>query len=732
MSLYLGSENPNTLVLKYEPTKDEIETKKAYSSLENYTVFKALDAFLSSDTTQYRYLKNDAITDPSVLLEGLQSFVILSEITRIFLVGEEMTKFFLSYESFDDVKFKVFEMEVKGLKSKLQLIPISEFNPSTQKAEEYIDLVANNLPGNEYLRSLKVMNIDEFIAHLDKVLDAYNSAEINDIGFDTETTSLNPHEKKGNITTFSIYDKATNIAAACFFRSPEKWIPQEKMCLLNQLPNISDKLVNSNLWEDRVALTELVNKWLEDWTSLEFHPYEYTMSIDEDAIKANMIAILQAIKAVRARTWENRTEQIVNLFKEIQPLYEKEINIYNNGYKQSDFDRLLSKMSEVLNTVPIIGQNIKFDITYLLKHNIGNKLKVRQDTLADAIFDFDAPKKKDLGTLVSWYTDISEGWKDAMQADERVKRPKTGTRYDRVEYEKHSSYAATDGITAWKVGQTLQDKLKDKTVWFKLRPYMMKGLRAFSRAEIFGVTVDVGAYKILEDAYIQQMADSIEKMSSLPIARKILDKFGIEKVNPAVNGANSHSNNILFSKDGYNLESIESTTAGYPSLSKAIVQDLIGQLDNSLNSFEIRKQKEESGEFDKDIFLKPLLCANSDTLLTEERIEVLKEAREYLQALGEWKEVQRLNSTYIGGIKFFEENLNDPSTYYTEFNIVGATVTGRLSSGFHGQPRESDIKKLWTSAWASTSQRSYADSQIPGEKYLAPPPPFVYDIEFEE
>lgn len=718
----IGSEDPSNLVLFYCPA--EISDTSFFNGSDSLVV-DALTEYLSFKDSSYRYLLSDPQFSVESALDSLKRYLLFSNVNRIYLVGEQVTRVFMSFEQFKDVVYQKFPIQLEELEvaKEVTLIPLPD---DITNYEAYKQEIKTRLPGNSYISSLCVMEVPEFIEHLHLLEELYDKEELKEIGFDTETTSLNPHERKAAITTFSLYDEATGKAVACFFRSPEKWVPRKKIEVLDKLIDFYQLVLNVNTWENRESLVSRAKELETEWVSLQYFPNEFAFSKLEDSISLNIRELYSLLRQIKASTYISRYEKLMSLSEELQDLYEKEYRLYKTGYTEQDFANVYAAMSSLLNKVAIIGQNIKFDVTYLLKYNIGKQLRISQDTYADAIFDFDAPRKKDLGTLTEWYTDISGGWKDEMQEDERVKKAKIGTRYDRVEYQKHSLYAATDGISAYLVGKGELSRIKDKTVYRRLRPYLLRGLKAFAKAEVMGVSVDCSAYEILKQKYIDQLTESIEDMSNLPIARKVLTSLGIERINPNVNGANSHVNNVLFSQEGYKLKSSKRTESGYPSVDKVVIDEMIDSLDEVIASYELRQAHPE--QYD------PLdhLFDGHGHLVTPSRFEELKEASAFLNHLKDYKEVLRLHTTYIGGIKMYEENIGTASAYFTEFNIVGATVTGRLSSGFHGQPKVSDIKKLWTSAWASTSRREYALEQHPGERYLPCPPPSQYQLTLED
>ena len=720
---YLGSDNPVNLILFLRPPSDS-EGLDFFQGKDSLIV-DALTDYFNFENSSYRYFLSDASDDVTDSLSSLKRYLLFSEVKNIYLVGGEISNVFISFESFEDVKYNKFPVQLEELElsKEIVLIPISD---DVSNYEAYKQELRDKLPGNEHLSKLCVMEIPEFVQHLSTLEKLYDEGKLKEIGFDTETTSLNPHERKAAITTFSLYDEITGKAVACFFKSPEKWVPIEKIQVLEKIIDFYQYVLNINTWEQKEELVASSKALENEWLSLQYFPFEFAFSKLEDDISLNIRELYTILRQIKASTYSNRYSKIASLSEELQLLYEKEYSLYKTGYTESDFISVYTAMSSLLNKVSIIGQNIKFDVTYLLKFNIGKNLSISQDTYADAIFDFDSPKKKDLGTLTEWYTDISGGWKDEMQEDDRVKKAKIGTRYDRVEYQKHSLYAATDGISAYLVGKGELHNIQDKPVYKRLRPYLLRGLKAFAKAEVMGVSVDTSAYEILKQKYIDQLTESIEDMTNLPIANRVLKSIGIEKINPNVNGAKSHVNNVLFSKEGYKLQSIKQTESGYPSVDKSVIDEMIDSIGEVINAYELRQSNPDGYD--------PLdhLFDGHGNLVTEQRYEELKEANTFLNHLKDYKEVLRLHTTYIGGIKEYEENIGTSSAYFTEFNIVGATVTGRLSSGFHGQPKVSDIKKLWTSAWATTSKREYAVTQHPGERYLPYPPPYQYQLTLED
>ena len=341
----------------------------------------------------------------------------------------------------------------------------------------------------------------------------------------------------------------------------------------------------------------------------------------------------------------------------------------------------------------------------------------------------DVNGRLDLGTLSNKYVPELGHWKDDMATDPRVSKKKHGKRYDRVELKKHGLYAAGDGFATYKVHEILTERANGAEYLTNIRPIICRGIRQFCMAETHGFTVDMELLEVLRGVYTDRMANSIEVMSLLPKARQVLGRLGAERVNPNVNGAGSHCANILFGLDGYALEPTGTTGAGYPSLDKEARAELKSQIKQTEETWQTFQKSS-----DQEQFLRPAVCANTSMRLSEHYMEHFNEAATFFKALSEYKDVSWLTSMYIDPVENAKKLNAEPSIMHAEFNIVNATVTGRLSSGFHLMPKKSDAKKLLISAWNRKSSRAFRSMarRIPGTRYQPVPRPAIIEVELED
>jgi DNA polymerase I-like protein with 3'-5' exonuclease and polymerase domains len=622
--------------------------------------------------------------------------------------------FDLSLEAWDAAVFKPINIPLG--ESVLTVVPVPRSDiPSYYKSK----LKDINYGG--YDDTYVVMPPEDFVPHAKKLIQLHKDGEIHAIGFDTETNSLQCYLTHSKITTVSVYDDYTKLKVACVFQHPQLFTPVVKAGCYHRLYGIMDEVVNSHLWQDRDRITKLVGDWLQEAYSLEGHPNYLTTSEREDDILRKVSDIFVILKNLKARSALDKRDPITAMANSVSVDLKWLLELCFNGVTPSKVMKLFAVIDELLNEVPIIGHNSKFDVRYLFEFNLGLQLKLEADSMLDAsLLLGDVNGRLDLGTLANRYVPELGHWKDDMATDPRVNKKKHGKRYDRVELKKHGLYAAGDGFATFMVHKILTERSGDAEYLTNIRPIICRGIRQFCMAETHGFTVDMELLEVLKKVYNDRMTNSIEVMSTLPKAKEVLARLGAERVNPNVNGAGSHCANILFGLDGYALEPTGTTEAGYPSLDKEARAELKDQLKSTKSTWEAFMKSS-----DQEQFLRPAICANTSRRLNEDYMAHFSEADQFFTALTEYKDVSWLTSMYIDPVENAKKLNADPSIMHAEFNIVNATVTGRLSSGFHLMPKKSDAKKLLISAWNRKSTRQYRSMlrRVPGLRYQPLPRP---------
>jgi hypothetical protein len=108
--------------------------------------------------------------------------------------------------------------------------------------------------------------------------------------------------------------------------------------------------------------------------------------------------------------------------------------------------------------------------------------------------------------------------------------------------------------------------------------------------------------------------------------------------------------------------------------------------------------------------------------------DMLKEAKVFIEAILNYSMWQKLKTAYIDS-RWDEEN-QQAIPYHADFKIVGATYSGRLSSGMHTLPQAGHIRDLYASIWNSESNRVLDLTHEIGETYN--PTPGLVEVEYED
>lgn len=244
---------------------------------------------------------------------------------------------------------------------------------------------------------------------------------------------------------------------------------------------------------------------------------------------------------------------------------------YVGAPKQLNFDETLAKLKPLLEdpTSLKVGQNLKYDRSVLLNHNIELK-GITHDTMLESYILDSVSNRHDMDTLCEKHLNHTNvAFKDIAGTG---KKQLTFNQIDLYENEETdfkgaSFYAAEDADMTMRLHNFFWPQLKPRKRQEKLyREVEMQLLKVLSNIERTGVLVDA-------DMLTQQSQELSQRMSKLE--KKIFDKAGCE-----FNlGSPKQIQEVFFSEDKLNLPIISKTKKGQPSTGVEVLEKLAEEHD---------------------------------------------------------------------------------------------------------------------------------------------------------
>ena len=604
-----------------------------------------------------------------------------------------------------------------------------------------IDLLYSDFTNSDslqYVDNADYISIPKFIEYLDKVKQLYLDKKIEYVVFDIETNTTEWAEDWSKICLISMADNYTKYAYSCAQYHPEVWMSEFRR---NFWENLWSYLNNIYLQESNIdiinASKDLVVK-IKNFKDNLINNYEVN-SWFEDEFLDKLITLSKSLSLKGTKKQENeivlkKKQEIIDFSKENNDLITKIKDLdKNKEHIEEEIQQLWNKLDEVLSIVPIVGQNIKFDVGFLYSKNIAkDSIHIVGDTLAEAcmltkILDDKGLKiDLDLESLYEKETGKQNSWKSKFKSSDRVKVLKLGTRYDNVELDRLGIYSALDSYCTLELHQIYQEKLKSRIKEDgsnKLETFLMEQYNAiemFCSGETYCWSPDIYLTKLLYERSIIDMEDRFNDILNLDVVKQfLLDNPEQETFKINTSGAQSHKAKILFDKRYFALDPIEAGKSGAPST-------------------------------DTDKVLKPILKAAKDTLkenkpyfeyikadktkfsvkVTEEYKKVLESIIKFINALLEYAMWNKLKTGYIDAI--WDNNRKVSIKYRPNFKIVNATYSCRLSSGMHTLPKAdiTNLRDVYCSIWNHNSTRKLDQDHLIGKTYN--PPYGLIEVEYED
>jgi len=347
--------------------------------------------------------------------------------------------------------------------------------------------------------------------------------------------------------------------------------------------------------------------------------------------------------------------------------------------------KLMSKCREMLETIPIVGHNLKFDLKFCKVH-MGidlNKVKVFGDTIIMAHQRYNKMVSLSLKNLSRNLFDIKEEWEKEIKDYLDLYRLKKDSHYGNIPTGILCKYAALDVY----YNDLLYKKLKGEIKRFQgiLKSDVIVGVDKtvdlitnlivpFSEAECVGVSCNRDIANFINNSLISSNNDLYSKILQFGEIKRFIDvkMGGLLKINLKKRvqlsvkeltdrcfniGSNDDISMLLFSENYFSQ-----TTDG----------------------IEVSKK---TGKFSVD---------KASLNIISNRPDAPDSVKNFIQYLLQYKNNAKTISTYTS--KILTETVDN--TFKPEYNLIG-TVTGRFSSGFHTMPKKSDIKRIFNSRWQS-------------------------------
>lgn len=360
----------------------------------------------------------------------------------------------------------------------------------------------------------------------------------------------------------------------------------------------------------------------------------------------------------------------------------------------SDRAKLRAKTKELLETVPIAGHNLKYDIKWAVWHFAVNPLLVQifMDTY-DVSFQVNSTGPgvdNSLKGNARQCFAVTEDWDRVVHMYLGGFRLTKDRHFGNIPTGMLARYAALDTyynnmLVAHfmeNVPQSLLDAAYNVT----------RAIIPYVEAETSGMAIDKDIHGYLKREYEQYLKDKFKHICELPKVSRMVAEYlkpiveaNTRKKKPlpmtelkwqALNLKNAAKVSSLFYESKYyNLPKLNDfrTPAGGYSTGKEVRKHMLEAVLTDAKLEAIRKK----GKKDQKAY------------------DVLVEARDFVKSLHDFKRITKLLDDYL---KSMESDMVE-GIFRTSFNPNG-TITGRASSPFHSMPNRCDVKRIIASRWA--------------------------------
>jgi len=372
--------------------------------------------------------------------------------------------------------------------------------------------------------------------------------------------------------------------------------------------------------------------------------------------------------------------------------------------------KLKLKTRDILNTIPVVGHNFKFDAKYALWYRMCdlNKLNILDDTMNLAFQIYSNPKKGflKLKNLCRMFFDVKDDWEDPIEIYlSKFSRIKDRN-YGNIPTGLLGLYGGLDVF--W--NKHLYNFLKRSLPWQmdNITNIVNSAIKPFVEVETKGIKLDMDMWNLMNDSYTSKLETWNKEIKSLNVIQQYIqsklpelrDKNSRAKKKKSEEDLLNEAFKITSGKDLtkliYNKEYYGLPTNKFfltkkkkePQTDKKVIEFM---LKNNLTHIGkgklIENWKNKVGNKIKDV--------NKAVNAGKKYVEGLHEVEKFFRLLLKHKRIETLMSSYIDPVP---EKKSFEGMYKPEY-LLSHVITGRFSSGFHTMPRQSDIKRLYTSRW---------------------------------
>jgi uracil-DNA glycosylase family 4 len=352
--------------------------------------------------------------------------------------------------------------------------------------------------------------------------------------------------------------------------------------------------------------------------------------------------------------------------------------------------KLTAKTKEMVETIPIAGHNLKYDMKWgAFKGQIDlRKVRIYNDTL-NTSFQLNNKGPGIDNTLKGQsrkYLNVTDDWENKIDhyigkfrftEDRHFGQIPTGVL---AEYSGLDSYYNKGLLLYYE--SIMPEEIKPIT------EMVTSAIIPFADSEIKGIAIDPKMYEFLKAGYAEYLEVKRDQIYSLHQVKKMVSKYlpSLEAANATKKKKKTHKELVI---DALNFNN------------PAKIAELVYK-SNYYALPENKKFRSEAGNYGvsekvRDWFLTKILTDDGLEFVKKEnpdKYDRWTEARQFINLYADFKRVSKLYNDYIMTMPKTMHN----GLYKTSFNLNG-TVTGRLSSPFHSMPKGCDIKRLITSRW---------------------------------
>lgn len=471
------------------------------------------------------------------------------------------------------------------------------------------------------LPKTKILDVEESLKYLDDTLRLYKEGTIQWTVYDSETTDLSPW--KGDILMVSFSHPAV---------------------------------------EEGVSIPLVINNTIDP-----FYLEQYEGMLKD---KMELLGLTSVSEEIEVTEYEAKCKKVKEEVSDF--LIEKTRIKWEITAQQVAKTNL--KLKEVIETIPLVGHNLKFDLKFLLVKNLLDISKVRifGDTLimAHQLYGRSPGMTLKLKDLCRKLFNVEEDWDRGLDRYLNKYRLVKDKHFGNIPTGVLGEYAGLDAYYNKKLFIYLNEQITDSGGF--ILDTITKAIVPYTDAECKGVSIDHGMYEYLSVGFTQYVENVFKLVINLPIVNSFFTRYYY-----AASETNS-KRRVPWPNDKVKLSCFSLTSV-------AQLKDIL----YSKEGYNLPIQKH-------------LLTPKGEPKTGAEALEWFMEngakgeAREFLDLLQKYKDVNTIKTRYIDGMPM---SLVD-GMFKTDFNLTG-TVTGRMSSNFHGLPSRSDIKRVFNSRWNS-------------------------------